>query len=946
VLGSSVAAGVVRLVRLVRLVGVVGVLSLVVCGVCVGDEGHGFVGQFGGAGPGLGQFNEPSQGGPAGLGVASSGDVFALDGSSGPGPRVQRFDGGGVVQDSFVTDQSFSASGVGVDGGGGSVYVLAFDSASVLVAKYSGSGAPLGGLDVAGSGGLALNFFGCAAGVAVDPGDGTVYVAATDALGAQVIAHFSGADGSFMGVINGAGSPEGALSCPSGLAVDSSHQVYVLDGAHVDRYSSTGVFGARIEDPLTSDRGAPLAVAADPVSGEVYVAESGPVGVQVTQFSAGGGSVIYTFGASNVGGVRAMAVAGDGTVYLSDASSPFVKRFTSFVGPSVTTDPQTVTPTPDPRSATLTGSIVPEGDSRYHFEYGTDLKYGSRTPEVGVGSGSSAVAATATIDGLSPNLSYNYRIVGSNSAGSITGANQVLRTARAPATLDPLAPFVSAITPRSARLFGSINPNRNNDGFTLWGIEYGTTTAYGTTAPTVTTPDGLSTGFCGGFGGVGNCGGDDVTMVASVAGLEPGTLYHFRVVAPQDGFGNVQHGVDQTFITAPAAAAGAIDVTARRATLRATIDAHGVATSYHFNYGPTTSYGSSTPEVDGGHGDGEGLVTQTITGLEASRTYHVQVVAQSDDGVIRSGGDGLFTTPPAPTATAAFPTGVSTSTATLTGTATTFGAAGSYHFELSALDGSYSTVTADRALAAATDPQPVAVAVTGLPAGKTFGVQLVVTGNEATEYSDLITFATAPVPQTAPVTPESDPTTVFGCAAPHIDAYNKQPMAGEVITITGQDLGLSGTVTLGDESFTPTQWGQNGFKVQVPDEAKATLALTASCGRVSNTIAIAVFHEPDNHFSIPNRSITGTTARLVVRVPGPGKLETTGTRTTATKTTVKTAGGEITITTKLNRTGAKALAKAKSHKLKAKIGVRYTPAGGKPATKTLTVTFQHKKTGH
>jgi hypothetical protein len=236
----------------------------------------------------------------------------------------------------------------------------------------------------------------------------------------------------------------------------------------------------------------------------------------------------------------------------------------------------------------------------------------------------------------------------------------------------------------------------------------------------------------------------------------------------------------------------------------------------------------------------------------------------------------------------------------------------------------------------------VSVAVAGLPAGTTFTVQLVVTANEVTEYSDLITFATAPNPQVALVTPESDPTTVVGCGAPHIDAYNKHPQPGEMITITGQDLGLSGTVTLGDESFTPTEWSQNGFKVRVPDEAKGTLALTAGCGRVSNTIAVAVFSEPDNRFSVPSRSVSGTVARLVVRVPGPGKLETSGARVAGSKTTVKKAASDVTITVRLNAAGAKALRKAKTHKLKVKVGMRFTPAGGKPAAKSLTVTFQRK----
>jgi hypothetical protein len=163
-----------------------------------------------------------------------------------------------------------------------------------------------------------------------------------------------------------------------------------------------------------------------------------------------------------------------------------------------------------------------------------------------------------------------------------------------------------------------------------------------------------------------------------------------------------------------------------------------------------------------------------------------------------------------------------------------------------------------------------------------------------------------------------------------------------VITITGRDLGLSGTVTIGDESFTPTDWGESGFKVRVPDDAKGTLALTAGCGRVSNTIAVAVFAEPDNRFSVPGRSVTGSVARLVVRVPGPGKVETSGARITASKTTVKTAGGEVTVTVRLNAAGAKALKKAKTHRLRVRVGVRFTPAGGKHASKSLTVTFQRK----
>ena len=130
-------------------------------------------------------------------------------------------------------------------------------------------------------------------------------------------------------------------------------------------------------------------------------------------------------------------------------------------------------------------------------------------------------------------------------------------------------------------------------------------------------------------------------------------------------------------------------MTAGRASLTGTINPHGVATSYHFNYGPTSSYGRSTPEVDGGSGDGDQVVSQRVSGLLPDTTYHVQVVATSADGVVRAGADGLFRTAPAPTAQAIGPTGVSTDAATLGGEVNTYGLTGTYHFDVWSLDSSY-----------------------------------------------------------------------------------------------------------------------------------------------------------------------------------------------------------------------------------------------------------------
>jgi len=925
----------------------VGAAAFVVPGSAWATTGHTFAGQFGGLGTGDGQFSDrlPGAGdvgaGPAGVGVlASTGEVFTVDAGitdAAATPRVQRFSADGVFQSAFALDPAYAYPGAtALDPSGfGAVYMTMFrisDGASAVL-KYSAAGVFAYELDASGSQTTINNPTNGAVALAVDPVDGTVYVTATHEDGRQVIDRFDGTTGAFIDFFDGSTGSDSGFSCPPlSLVVDGSHRVYVLDPCkngtgRVDQYSPAGVWGATVDD---GSRGAPSAVAADPVSDEVYVSEAGPVGLQVTHFSAGGAAPVYTFDASNVDGVRAMAVSGVGTVYTSEATEPFVQRFTRFDGPTVTTDPA------DPinaRDATLNGTIDPEGvDSTYHFEYGLDQTYGSRTVgNVPAGSGSDPIAASALVSGLKPNTTYHYRIVGTNASGSIKGPDLSFTTATAPATLDGSPPFASAITPRSARINGTINPNSN--GFVGWRFEYGTTTAYGSTA----TPEG-DLGFC--FGAL--CGGADRPVVAQLSNLEPGTLYHFRVVAYLDGVGGTQQGVDQTFITAPAAGGGASDVTTKRATLTGTINPHGQETTYRFNYGLTSSYGAITPEVDAGDGDGDQQVSHQVSGLLPDTTYHVQVVATSDDGVIRYGADGLFRTAPAPDAVAISPIGVSTGSATLVGEANTYGLPGTYRFDVSSLDSSYSSSTAERPVSGHASAEQVSVPVDGLPAGETFVVQMSVTSNDTTRFSDLVTFKTASVPQVFPPPPSGDGPSSYGCAAPRLDSYDSKPKPGDTVTVSGRDLGASGTVVLGDRSLVPADWSTGGFKFKIPEDATGTLALTVNCGQRSNTVAITIFKRPSSRFSIANTSVDGSKATLSVKVPGPGTLTSSAAKAKPGKVTIKKARGAK-LVVRLNRAGIRALRKSKSGRLKVTARVRFTPAGGKPATKTISLTF--KKAG-
>jgi hypothetical protein len=82
---------------------------------------------------------------------------------------------------------------------------------------------------------------------------------------------------------------------------------------------------------------------------------------------------------------------------------------------------------------------------------------------------------------------------------------------------------------------------------------------------------------------------------------------------------------------------------ATSALLTATITPAGVATSYYFQYGPTTAYGSQTPTVSVGSGTTKVKVGQTISGLIRGGSYHYRVVAMSSSGQSASGVDRVFT---------------------------------------------------------------------------------------------------------------------------------------------------------------------------------------------------------------------------------------------------------------------------------------------------------------
>src|SRR5256885_1443570 len=93
-----------------------------------------------------------------------------------------------------------------------------------------------------------------------------------------------------------------------------------------------------------------------------------------------------------------------------------------------------------------------------------------------------------------------------------------------------------------------------------------------------------------------------------------------------------------TAITGPVRAIGPTS-----ATVTGTVNPNGQATSWYFEYGTTTGYGSKTATGNAGSGTSNVSVSAPLAGLAPGTTYHYRLVATSSAGTSR-GADVIFTT--------------------------------------------------------------------------------------------------------------------------------------------------------------------------------------------------------------------------------------------------------------------------------------------------------------
>ncbi len=302
-------------------------------------------------------------------------------------------------------------------------------------------------------------------------------------------------------------------------------------------------------------------------------------------------------------------------------------------------------------SAMLGANINPNSEAtKYRFEYSESATGETLSAPVVTVAGAPPAAELEGFEGqvitaatgaaLTPGTTYYYRVVAENAQSETEPKPAEGKVEQFTTVSTPTTAPVTAITASTATFNGVLTPLNPNVA-AEYHFVYNVGGACTDGSETSQVDAGIGTG--------------SASAATPVTGLQPDTTYSVCFVTSNEKQGGVPiTGAAVTFRTLPEAYV--TEVTSSSVTLHAVLDPEGSATSYRFQYGPTSEYGSETPEAAVGSGSAPVNVEFHLQNLGAASVYHYRVTDSNAAHETFASEDAMFTTEAA-ASTSALPDG-------------------------------------------------------------------------------------------------------------------------------------------------------------------------------------------------------------------------------------------------------------------------------------------------
>jgi hypothetical protein len=242
------------------------------------------------------------------------------------------------------------------------------------------------------------------------------------------------------------------------------------------------------------------------------------------------------------------------------------------------------------------------------------------------GDGGSPVAFTALLEGLEEGVTYEYRIVASNGAGTLETAPALLSRS-APVVLETTpGPEVSAVGQHTAVVTPTFDPEVQAPIGTSYYVIFGSERASGNASVHQSAASGLVA---------------ESAAPVTLTGLQADTTYRYAVLVSNGNAATV--GPEHQFTTLPSEAPNAPPAIGAQSTryvnengavIEGEINPEGQASTYQVQYGTSTGYGLTAPAAPAelsAFTSSHGVFTD-LGGLSPGTTYHYRILASNASG--------------------------------------------------------------------------------------------------------------------------------------------------------------------------------------------------------------------------------------------------------------------------------------------------------------------------